>query len=349
MRNFVYFQDIDSPLIVSWGVTKQCNLNCDTCYVNASLTRTENELSTAEAKKLLIDQLPSLGKKVILVLSGGEPLLREDILEIIRYGDKKGILMVMGTNGTLINTRFARELKENGLKRIGISIDSSKAEKHDKVKNVPGAFEAALKGIESCKKARLPFGIHTTITNKNFNELPEMIEFADRIGAVSYHIFFQIPIGRASAKDTVSRSTYRDLLYYIRSVRGKVNTILKPTCAPQFYRMLSEDKTEVPLPRGLLDTISRGCIAGISYCRVSPDGTLTPCPYLPAEIGNIRSDNFLKMWQESSVLNLLRNSYSYSEKCKVCSHRHVCGGCRARAYTETGDILSPDPMCWYES
>jgi radical SAM protein with 4Fe4S-binding SPASM domain len=279
----------------------------------------------------------------MVIVSGGEPLLRRDFLELIRYGAERGLHMCLGTNGTLLDEETAVKLKEAGVKRVGISLDSVDPEKHDEFRGVSGAWKRAMEGMEACAKARLSFQIHMTITYFNYKEVPSILDLSAEVGADALHLFSLVPVGRAESTE-YSPSTYEEVLKLILDLQSSSTIPIRPACTPQFVRALTERN-----PAEASKCQVSGCLAGISYCRLLPEGGVTPCPYLPVKVGNIREKSFAEIWEESPLFKTLRDSASLKGKCGSCDFRSHCRGCRARAYACYGDYLAEDPACPYES
>jgi len=342
---------IPLPRIIAWEVTRSCNLNCVHCRASSRFGPYQNELSTREALGLL-DQIRELGTPII-ILTGGEPLLRKDIFELAEYGTGLGMRMVMGSNGTLITARVARRIGESGVKRVSISIDGATKESHDAFRKVNGAFDGAMRGISNLKEQGLDFQINTTITRHNLSELEDIFDLAVRIGAVAHHIFLLVPTGRARdmVNQELSAQDYEDTLHWFYRQHGKASIELKATCAPQYYRILSQEASSKAedgntQTRGLA-AVTRGCLAGISYCFISHVGVVQPCGYLEVDSGDVRKEPFPQIWRHSRVFNDLRDFSKYKGKCGRCEYITVCGGCRARAYEATGDYLAEEPLCAY--
>ena len=324
--------------IVSWNVTNACNMYCAHCYRDAGC-KAEEELSTAEAKKLLTE-IARAGFK-IMIFSGGEPLMRPDILELVKFADSLGLFPVFGTNGTLITPQMARDLKAAGARAMGISLDSLDAAKHDKFRSFPGGWQGAVDGMKNCKAAGLPFQIHTTVMDWNAPELEDMIDFAVEIGARAHHSFFLVPTGRAATieEESLRAEQYEDVLTRIMRKQQTVPIELKPTCAPQFLRIAAE--------LGMKSRFHRGCLAGLSYCIISPKGKVQPCAYLKEYLGDVRETPFDEIWRNNPVLQKLR-TMKYDGGCGACKYQRVCGGCRARAAIyHDGDYMAEEPWCLY--
>lgn len=325
-------------MIVSWNVTNACNMYCDHCYREAGC-KAEEELSTAEAKTLL-EQIARANFK-IMIFSGGEPLMRPDIVELVAYAKKLGLRPVFGTNGTLITLEMAQKLKEAGAMGMGISLDSMDAAKHNEFRKFPNAWEGAVQGMRNCRAVGLPFQIHTTVMDWNSHEIEAITDFAVAEGAVAHHFFFLVPTGRAKTieAESLRAEEYEDTLTRIMKKQQEVDIELKPTCAPQFLRIAAQ--------MGLKTRFRRGCLAGTAYCIISPRGKVQPCAYLNMELGDVRQTPFDEIWKNSEVLNKLR-TLEYSGGCGSCEYKRACGGCRARAaYYHEGDYMAEEPWCLY--
>jgi AdoMet-dependent heme synthase len=325
-------------MIISWNTTQACNINCVHCYRDAG-AKQANELSTAEGKKLLTE-IARAGFK-IMIFSGGEPLLRPDIYELIHHARNVGLRPVLGTNGTLINHGVAKELKESGLAAAGISIDSLERATHDTFRGCSGAFEQTLSGVAACRDVNLPFQIHTTATNWNEKEITDITDLAVSLGAIAHHIFFLVPTGRGKDIEDVSLKTaqYEALLERIINKQQEVPIEVKPTCAPQFMRIAKQKN--IPM------RFTKGCLAGTSYCVILPNGDVQPCPYLPIKVGNVRETLFDVLWQGNTLFKELRHT-PLKGGCGQCGYENICGGCRARAYYYSdGDYLAEEPWCGY--
>lgn len=345
------------PRLISWNLTFKCNLRCAHCYVDADKSEGKGELNTDEGR-MLIDQIVEVGKP-ILIMSGGEPLLRDDVFELARYGTDKGLRVAMGTNGTLITDQVANQLKSSGVRRIAISLDSAVPQRHDEFRGVKGSWRLAVEGVKACRRNDLDVQINTTLTKQNYHEIDHIVDLAEKVGASDLHIFFLVPTGRGKKVEDVSPAMYERMIRSVLEKSTKSRLNIKPTCAPQFMRILKQMDIR---PK---KHWSRGCIAGLSYCRVYPTGQITPCPYLPIKLGNIREKRLKDIWFGSKILRTLRDFNNLKGKCRICEYRNICGGCRARAYGVTsnlidvcsglheptrliGDYLAEDPWCTYK-
>jgi len=325
-------------MIISWNTTNACNMYCDHCYRDAGC-KAEEELSTPEARTML-EQIARAGFK-IMIFSGGEPLLRPDIVELVTYARELGLRSVFGTNGTLLTLKMALRLKDAGAMGMGISLDSLDKAKHDHFRRYEGGWEQAVQGMRNCRKVGLPFQLHTTVMEWNLPELEELTDFAVQEGAVAHHFFFLVPTGRAVSieEESLRADAYEETLTRIMKKQQTVSIELKPTCAPQFTRIAKQ--------LGIETRFKRGCLAGTAYCIISPKGQVQPCAYLNIPLGDVREKPFDEIWSKHPVLQELR-TMDYKGGCGVCGFKGVCGGCRARAaYYHGGDYMAEEPWCLY--
>ena len=325
-------------MIVSWMTTNRCNLSCRHCYQNAGECR-ENELTTAEARDM-IDGIARAGFR-IMIFSGGEALLRPDIPELVSYAASKGLRPVFGTNGTLLTPEMVRTLKDSGAKAMGISIDSLDCKKHNAFRGDETAFDRTIRGMENCRAAGLPFQTHTTVMDWNRDEICDVIDFAVDMGAIAAYLFFLIPVGRGIfiEDSALEVQAYEELLRKIMIKQKTTPIPIKPTCAPQFTRVAKQVGVEIDR------RFTRGCLAGLTYCIVSPVGIVRPCAYMTEEAGSIREKPFDQIWKDSPLFDRLR-SRRYKGSCSSCGYQEICGGCRARAgYYHEGDYMAEDSYC----
>lgn len=326
-------------MLISWNTTKRCNLLCKHCYRESGPdAEIQGELTTTEGKAL-IGQIRNAGFR-LLILSGGEPLMREDIYELVSTAKQAGLVPAMGTNGTLLSSDAARELSERGLKGIAISVDSLEKEYHDDFRGQPGAFDLTQTGIDNALAAGLRVQINLTLTDTNQDEFDKMVDYYEKRGVHAIHPFFLVPTGRglSMAEESLREQSYFAMIRRILE-RQKDSTLeLKPTCAPQFMPMAKE--------MGLTQRFTRGCLAGTAYCCILPQGEVHICPYLPVSAGNVRQNSFEEIWKNSDVFHKLRDFKHYEGACGVCDHQEICGGCRARAYYYQGSYLAEEPWCY---
>jgi heme b synthase len=309
------------------------------------------ELATSEAFRLL-DQIAEVGQPIV-ILTGGEPLLREDIFEISAYGTQKGLKMVMAPNGTLLTETVAKKLIDAGIKRISISLDGATPESHDRFRKVQGAFAGAIRGMTIAKSVGLDFQVNTTITKTNLDQIPAIQKLAVQLGAVAHHIFLLVPTGRGKyiVDAEIDAAEYEQTLNWFYNQRHQSSLELKATCAPHYYRILRQrakaEGISVTFSSHGLDAVTRGCLGGIGFCFISHRGEVQPCGFLAVKAGNIRERSFAAIWKNSDLFITLRDYDKLQGKCGICEFKRVCGGCRARAYEATGNYLAEEPLCSY--
>ncbi len=326
-------------MIISWNVTNKCNLLCEHCYRDAG-KKVENELSTQEGK-VLLEEIAEAGFKLI-VFSGGEPFLRSDILELTRHAASLGIRPAYGSNGTLLTWDLAEKIKEAGGASVAISLHMINRVKLDKFCGRKGTFEKSLEAMRNCYEAGLPFQVNTTVFGRNIEEVEQICDLAKEMGAKSHHVLFLVPTGRAEniEEETLKEKEYEKLIRVLLKKRKDLDFDIKPTCAPQFMRVAKQLGIDV-------ERYTRGCLAGISYCSIIPNGDVWPCPYLPLKVGNVRDISFSEIWIKNPVFQRMR-TFEYTGQCGICAYKKICGGCRARAYFYYNDYMAQEPWCSYK-
>ena len=338
--------------LIAWEVTRSCNLACKHCRAEAHPEPYPGELSTEEAKAL-IDTFPQVGKPII-IFTGGDPMMRAGVYDLVACTHAKGLVGAFSPNGTLITPENARRLKEAGVDRCSISIDGADAASHDAFRGVPGAFDASMRGIGYLKEAGLPFQINTTVTRNNLHSFKKIFELCERIGAAAWHIFLLVPMGRAAglADQVITAEEYEDVLHWLYDFRKTTSMHLKATCAPHYYRIMRqrahEEGVSVSPATFGMDALTRGCLGGTGFCFISHTGQVQPCGYLELNCGNIRETPFPEIWRNSAYFKQFRDQKCYEGKCGVCEFHKVCGGCRARAYSMSGNHMAPEPLCTYQ-
>ncbi|RMF88567.1 MAG: radical SAM protein, partial [Nitrospinota bacterium] len=354
-----------TPYSISWNLTQRCSLFCAHCYLSAwGKGESAQELSTAECRRI-IDDIARVNPQVFLILTGGEPLLRHDLFELAAYATEKRFTVVLGTSGVLLREREARLMRQHGIVGASISLDSTDPHKHDTFRRLPGAWQKAINAMEVLQAEGLDFSIHMTVTDWNVREIPAMIELAREKGARALNFFFLVRTGRGEKLTDISALQYEQILTYLARVQGvgeekrqpsspgdpwalpvkRTDTLLiRAKCAPHFRRILWERDPTSPL----LKNFAHGsCPAGRYYCRITPTGEVTPCPYMPLPVGNLREASFPELWEQARVFQDLR-ALKLSGRCGDCEFRKICGGCRCRAYATYGDYLAEDPACAYQ-
>lgn len=342
------------PRLIAWEVTRRCPLNCRHCRASAKDKHYKGELSTKEAFRLL-DNIASFSKPII-ILTGGEPMARDDIYEIARYGTSLGLRMVMAPCGILMNKKNVRQMIDSGIQRISLSIDGADRETHDSFRQEQGAFDSVIKAAGLAKEAGLDFQVNTTVTKLNYKQLDRILQLSIDIGAVSYHPFLLVPTGRGKemAEYEIDPQEYEDVLTWIYNKSLDLPIQMKPTCAPHYYRILRQKEKEagrkVTFETHGLNAMTKGCLGGQGFSFISHTGKVQICGFLEEEAGDIRKTdmNFQEIWENSELFLKVRNPEKYEGKCGDCEYIRVCGGCRARAFAQTGNIMSEEPYCVYE-
>lgn len=342
------------PRLIAWEITRSCELNCIHCRAAARYGPYDNELTSEEIFRTM-DNIATFTQPII-ILTGGDPMMRKDLFEIARYGTDKGFRMVMSPCGKLMTDESVAKMIESGIKRISISIDGASAESHDNFRRVSGAFADAMNGIKTAKRNGLEFQINTTITKHNVAELEQILELAIKTGAVAFNPFLLVPTGRGKelAEQEISPEEYEEVLNWVYEKRENLPLQFKPTCAPHYYRIFRQREKEkgrvvTPKTHGF-DAMTKGCMGGQSFVFISHVGRVQICGFLDTECGDIRRSkyDFEHIWTNSPVFLQMRDQDSYHGRCGYCEYRNVCGGCRARAFAATGDYLDEEPYCIYQ-
>lgn len=341
--------------LVFWELTARCNLKCIHCRAEAQTERQEDELST-ERCFAVIDELCGFSSP-ILILTGGEPLYRDDIFDIARYAAGKGLRVALATNGTLVNEKVAEQIKESGIKRVSISLDGANPQTHDTFRMIQGSFESAFNGIKNLQKEGIEVQINTTIARHNEDEVKDILDLALNNDIKALHIFMLVPVGcgiQIADSQMLDKQKYEDILswFYDKTMELRGRIELKATCAPHFFRIMhkrakDEGITISPQTHGMA-AVTKGCLAGSGVMFISRKGVVQPCGYLPVQAGNIIKESVSEIWNGSEVFLNLRNTGLLKGKCGICEYKKVCEGCRARAYYEKGDYMEEEPYCIYE-
>ena len=340
---------------VSWNITRLCNLKCTHCYLPAGFVDTNEfpsgyyrdaELNQDQCFRV-IDEIAEINPNILLILTGGEPLLRPDILKISDYAARTGFLVVMGTNGVLLNDETVQRMSDHGVAGAGISLDAVDPVNHDKFRGMEGAWEGTMNGVEALKRANLDFLVQTSVTRWNYDEIPQIVDFAYQLGAKVFNLYFLVRTGRGKTVMDITPTQYEGMLSTLFELQAKYRgkMLVAAKCAPHYKRVIYEQQSDSPF---LQAYPSGTCPCGIYYCRITPEGDLTPCPYMPVSVGNLKTESFATLWNQSKVFQDLRDRKLLEGKCGTCEFREVCGGCRARAYALTDNYLAEDPSCEYQ-
>jgi radical SAM protein with 4Fe4S-binding SPASM domain len=332
------------PHVVAWNLTRRCNLECAHCYIAAGPAETAGtELTTDECRRIASEIL-ALNPSPMFILSGGEPLLRDDLGALAAFASSRGATVVVGTNGTLLTDERIRMLQDAGVSGVAVSVESLDARYHDRFRRGHGALSATREAVGRLRRHGMDVVIQTTITRANRAALAALVEWAEAEGAVAFNAYFLVSTGRGAQLSDLAPSEYEEALTELVDLHvqylGRI--MVRAKCAPHFMRLVYERAPESPV----LHYATR-CPCGVQYCRITPDGKLTPCPFLPVAAGDLRRQPFSEVWRSAPLFDALRRAEP-GGKCGTCEFRRLCGGCRARAYATTGDYLAADPSCAYE-
>jgi AdoMet-dependent heme synthase len=340
------------PYVVSWNLTYRCNLACEHCYLDAGgtpLVGTENfadrsELGTEECFRV-IDEIAAFAPECLTILTGGEPLLRRDILEIVSRAAERGLWVVVGTNGVRISENVARRLADAGARGLSLSLDALDPESHDRFRKVRGAWRNTVEGAEILNRTGLPFIVQTTAGTHNRGELEAIADFAhERLAAKVWNLYFLVPTGRGQFVSDITPAQYDEVLASLYRIQAKYagRMLVNAKCAPHYIKTLLENGTA---PVRTYSGGAGGCPAGTHYMGIRPNGDVTPCPYLPVFAGTLRKSSLADLWTSSGLFSDIRRRASLGGRCGACEMNAQCGGCRARAYGMTGDLMAEDPLC----
>ena len=342
-----------TPKWIAWEITRRCNLKCVHCRSSSLITDQHPGFTRDEAFKLL-DEIADYSKPVV-VLSGGEPLLRKDVFDIASHGTELGLRMCMATNGMLVNDEVCERMKASGIRICSLSLDGSTEEVHDNFRQQKGAFQGAVRAANLFKKHGIEFLINSSFTRRNQEEIPKLARLARELGATAWYMFMIVPTGRGEEimEELISKEEYEEILNWHYDIEKEEDDMLvRPTCAPHYYRIVlqrsKKDKDKFKRRSLKFSTGgSKGCLAGQLICLIDVDGEVLPCSYFPKSAGNMRKRPFKDIWENSELFKSLRDFKSYKGSCGSCEYVNVCGGCRARSYSMTGDYLAEEPFCNY--
>ncbi|MBC8414531.1 MAG: radical SAM protein [Nitrospira sp.] len=342
------------PKWVAWEITRKCNFNCVHCRSSSTMdTHGHEDFSTEEGYRI-IDDIASYAQPV-MVLSGGEPLLRKDIFDLAQYGTNKGFRMCIATNGSLVTEEICLKMKEAGIKMVSLSLDGATVEVHDDFRSQKGAFEGVVNATKLFNKHGIKFLINSSFTKRNQEEIPKVYKLAKELGATAWYMFMIVPTGRGEEimNELISLEDYEEILdWHYEMEKEEDELLVRPTCAPHYYRMVLQKQKEdgEKFKRRTLKFStggSKGCLAGQVICLIDVDENLLPCSYFPMSAGNLKENSFQHIWENSQLFKDMRDFKSYKGRCGSCEYVNVCGGCRARAYAITGDYMEEEPFCGY--
>ncbi|HEX4286069.1 MAG TPA: TIGR04053 family radical SAM/SPASM domain-containing protein [Terracidiphilus sp.] len=359
----------EAPFLAIWEVTQSCDLACKHCRAAAQPIAHPDQLSTEEGKKL-IDQISDM-RVPIFVFTGGDPLKRPDLYELIRYGSDKGVKIAVTPSATPLLTREAIfKMKEAGLVRLGISLDGSSPEIHDAFRGLPGAWARTIQAVEWANEAGIPIQVHTTISRHNAHDLDNLCNLFEKLAIVMWNVFFLVPVGRGQLDDLLSGEEFEQVFGKIYELSQRVNFQIKTTEAMHYRRYLlqhnleekrmghghphgSAAKYEAGAPTADAETRTHGWATrrvndGKGFVFISHMGNVYPSGFLPIHAGNIREKSLSEIYRNAPIFKALRNTSRLEGKCGACEFKEICGGSRARAYALTGDPLAQEPCCIYQ-
>jgi len=347
----------ERPYVISWNLTYRCNLACEHCYLDAGgkpavtseAFSDRSELDT-EGCREVIDQIAEFAPEALTILTGGEPLLRRDILEIVRHAHLRKLWVVVGTNGVKITANLARLLADEGVRGLALSLDALDPDRHDGFRRVRGAWSNTVDGAKILHKAGMPFIVQTTVGAHNRGELEKIAAFAhDEMGAQVWNLYFLVQTGRGQFVSDIAPGEYdavlADLSRLQKSYAGRM--VVNAKCAPHYVKQLLEEDPDSPFLKSYAGGAG-GCPAGTHYMGIRPNGDVTPCPYLPVFGGNLKQDRLERLWRESEPFVGIRRRNALGGRCGDCELSTLCGGCRARAHGATGDYMAEDPLCTHQ-
>jgi radical SAM protein with 4Fe4S-binding SPASM domain len=331
----------ERPFVLVWELTQACELSCEHCRAEADPERHSDELSTSDGKALL-DEARRFGEGQLVVLSGGDPCKREDLVELVEYGVDQGLTMTLTPSGTdALTDDVVRDLADAGLKRMALSLDGSTPTNHDEFRGEAGSFEATMRAARAAREAGLPLQINTTVCQQTASDLDAIRDLVADLGTVLWSVFFLVPLGRGAVLDPISPERAEECMAWLAEVEAEAPFALKSTEAPMYRRVKAQRQDDAtPAP-------GSGIVAGDGFAFVSHVGDLFPSGFLPASAGNVRDDSLVELYRSSDLFQNLRDRSQLTGKCGACEFREVCGGSRSRAFAVTGDPLASDPLCPY--
>ncbi len=331
-----------------WEMTAACNLRCVHCHLSAG-RRAGGELTTDEGKRLLRD-LAGVPEFRMMAFTGGEPLLRPDLFELLAYARALGFANTLATNATLVDDAVARRLRRNGVAIAAVSLDGPDAATHDRVRGVPGSFEAAVRGMRALREAGILLHINITAMEYNMGQMDRLMALVDELGAAILLMYQLVPVGRGQEirSAALDLGANERLIRCMARAQASSGAILEPVAGPQYWPFLLErGGIRGGLPLRFAETVFHGCSAGRGFVYIKPDGEVWPCPFLEASCGNVRTTPFPEIWADAPIFRDLRERETLlSGRCGECRYRTLCGGCRGRVHALTGDYLAEDPSCF---
>jgi AdoMet-dependent heme synthase len=341
------------PKWIAWETTQRCNLSCVHCRCSSDGTSPVGSFRTEDALRL-IDDIATFVKPV-LVLSGGEPLTRPDIFTIARHATEKGFRTCIATNGLLVTPAVCAAMKETQIRMVSLSLDGPNADVHDDFRRAHGAFDGVVRAAALLREHAIPFLINSSFTRRNAPHIGATFDLAKSLGAKAWYMFMIVPTGRGEGifEELIQQPQYDEILkWHYEHEKAENDILMRPTCAPHYYRMVPQlakqdgsrfKRRDLTFSTGA----GKGCVAGQTICLIDAFGNVRPCSYMEPVAGNVFERSFREIWEESPLLKRLRDFDAYKGRCGACEFRNTCGGCRARAYAVTGDVLDEEPFCDY--
>ncbi len=338
-----------APFIVIWETTRACALACVHCRAEAIPHRDPRELRTDEGYALMDRAAAFADPPPLFVLTGGDPLRRPDIVELVAYGTRRRLSVALTPSGTAaVTEERLRALRDAGLARLAVSLDGATLEAHDAFRGVVGSHRYTLRIVERARALGLPLQINTTVSRQTVGDLPALARQVEDAGAVLWALFFLIPVGRAAARQALGADEVEDVLEWAAGLVGQVPFGVKTTEAPHFHRVLARPEPSGPRPRDPGRRAGRAVTDGNGVVFVDHFGNICPSGFLPLVVGNVRRDDLVAVYREDGVFKALRNPGQLGGRCGRCECRELCGGSRARAFAVTGDPLAEDPGCAWQ-
>lgn len=348
-----------APFTIAWEVTRACAYACVHCRADAMHVADPNELNTEEALRL-IDRLADFGSP-ILIFTGGDPMMRKDLHELIAYATQKGLRCSLTPTATALPTTARLEkVRDAGIRRIALSLDAPSAEIHDHFRQVAGSWQRTMDILHRAQEIGISVQVNTTISKHNVDILDEMVPFIQEVGAVQWSLFFLVPTGRAQVKNMISAEEHERTFNWLYDLSKTAPFDIKSTAAPMYRRVAIErkraeqdgDKPVTFQGAGFqyadgLNRPTRGVNDGNGFLFISHVGDIQPSGFLPLTAGNVRTDDVIDVYRNSQLFTDLRIPDKIKGRCGICEYRDVCGGQRGRAYGVTGDYLESDPACVY--
>jgi radical SAM protein with 4Fe4S-binding SPASM domain len=332
---------------ISWNITRRCNLACSHCYLDADFRSGEkvDELSTEKCIAIL-DQIAAVNPNTLLILTGGEPLLRSDLYKIVREATERGFMVVVGSNGTALTESNVAKLKAAGVQGMSLSLHSLDPDTHDRFVQVPGSWERTVAGLHRLASSGMEFILQMSVASWNSHELESMAAFALENGARVFNVYFLVCTGRGQGMTDIRPDEYESTLarLYLIQQHYQDRLLIGAKCTPQYKRVVYSHDPDSPH----LKTYLHGCPAATHYAQITPEGHLTPCPYMPIPVGNLLEADFETIWWGAPLLKELRDRDLLEGRCGACEFKRLCSGCRARAYAESRNYLAEDPSCLYQ-